>query len=65
MNIKIKINLDRLAPSEVIELYHQGVITLDEIRESDRARTCFGDELADFLWSEGKHSTQDTILNKE
>lgn len=52
--IKISINLDRYSAEQIIDLYNQGVITLSEIRESNRHVTTFGDELSKWLYSQEK-----------
>lgn len=47
----IKLNLDKLWPSDIIALCDQRLITIDEIVASRRHLTAFGDELRDYVLS--------------
>lgn len=47
--VKTTINLVRYNAQQVIDLYNKGLITLQEIRESNRHLTTFSDELSRWL----------------
>lgn len=47
--LKVEINLDRYSPNEIIDLCEQGIITVQEIIDSKRASSEFGNDLKNYI----------------
>jgi hypothetical protein len=48
--VKFKLNLDQYSPLDIIEWHKQGILTMDEIIESGRMNTTFGDDLRNYVY---------------
>ena len=53
--ISITINLDRYAPSEIIEFCERGIISINEIIESGVMNRVFGPELRNYVATKTKN----------
>lgn len=66
MSVKVKLNLHKLNPVDIIELHQKGIISLNEIKETKVAFACFTDMLHDYIKQEEEvidETIADTALN--
>jgi len=64
MDITYKINLNRYSPSEIIDLYEDGLLTLEEIVSSGCIYSTFGSELREYVYNhmESQQKLLDSLL---